>query len=330
MKKLVLPLFLLLSATLIGQTLPKKYVLLEHFTNSRCSVCASKNPAFYNLIDDYPDDIHHIAYHPPTPYPNCVFYLANTTENAGRASVYGLNGTPRVAINGALAPVSGVLLPPALLTSEFGETSPISITVTETGSGVARTAKIKVKSWATVPSGNYRLFAAVVEKTVNQNTPNGESVHHDVFRKMLPALDGTAFQAPAVGQEIEFTFDYTIGAGWVADEVYVVAFIQDVSTKEVLNSGTRFDAPVTSAAAETAVLPLKMTPNPAQDQTLITLPGDRALSVEVYNSAGVLTRSVWTAEAGQLVLQTGDLSNGLYFVRIRGEKASYAGRLVKI
>ena len=127
MKNLALPLLLLFCVGLNAQNLPKKYVLLEHFTNSKCPICASKNPAFYNLIANYPDDVHHIAYHPPIPYNTCVFYLDNPTENSGRASVYSINGTPRVALNGSLAPVSGALLQQALLTAEIGETSPLSL-----------------------------------------------------------------------------------------------------------------------------------------------------------------------------------------------------------
>ncbi len=331
MKNLALPLLLLFCVGLNAQNLPKKYVLLEHFTNSKCPICASKNPAFYNLIANYPDDVHHIAYHPPIPYNTCVFYLDNPTENSGRASVYSINGTPRVALNGSLAPVSGALLQQALLTAEIGETSPLSLSVTETGAGNARTVKIKAKSWATVPSGNYRIFAAVVEKTVNYNAPNGETVHHNVFRKMLPSLDGGAFQPPAAGQEIEYTYDYTIASGWVASEIYVVAFVQNLTNGEVLNSGTRFDAPVSSGVSETARLqPLQLTPNPVSAQAIAWLPDDNALTVEVFNSAGQPVATERQVEAGQVKLFTEHLPAGVYFVKIQGEKGAYAGRMVKI
>lgn len=331
MKNIALPLLLLFCLGLDAQNLPKKYVLLEHFTNSKCPICASKNPAFYNLIDDYPNDVHHIAYHPPIPYNTCIFYLDNPSENAGRASIYSINGTPRVAVNGSLAPVSGTLLSQALLTAEIGETSPLSLSVTETGAGNARTVKIKAKSWATIPTGNYRIFAAVVEKTVNYNAPNGETVHHNVFRKMLPALDGGAFQPPAAGQEIEYTYDYTIASAWVASEVYVVAFVQNLTTGEVLNSGTRFDAPVSSATGEAARTQiLRLAPNPVSDQATALLPGDKALSIEVFNSAGQPVATEYRIETDQVRLQTAGLPAGLYFVKIKGEKSSYAGRMVKI
>lgn len=320
---------LLASAALFAQPLPKKYVLLEHFTNSNCPVCASRNPAFYNLIDDYPDDVHHIAYHPPIPYSGCIFYQANPSENSGRTSVYGINGTPRVALNGVLAPLGGQLLQSALLQSNLGLTSPLSLTVTESGSGPSRTVTIKAKAWADIPpSDGYRLFVAVVEKTILYDAPNNEQAHHDVFRKMLPALEGVPFTPPAAGAEIEFSYDYTVATDWNAAEVYAVAFVQNTATKEVLNSGAQFDAAV-SAADEPAARALRFTPNPAQDRAFAGLAGDRALGVEVFAGDGRLVSVEYVAENDGVALSTSALTRGVYFVKITGELGVYVGKFVK-
>lgn len=330
MKKLT-PLFacLLASAALFAQPLPKKYVLLEHFTNSNCSVCASRNPAFYNLIDDYPDDVHHIAYHPPIPYSGCIFYQANPAENSGRTSVYGINGTPRVALNGTLAPLGGQLLQSALLQSNLGQTSPLSLTVSESGSGTARTVTIKAKAWADIPpSDDYRLFVAVVEKTILYDAPNNEQVHHDVFRKMLPALEGAPFTPPAAGAEIEFSYDYTLAAGWNDAEVYAVAFVQNTATKEVLNSGTKFDAAV-SATQEPSAQSLRFTPNPAQDRAFASLANDRAVAVEVFAGDGRRVAVEFSSENDAVALSTSTLAPGVYFVKITGEQGVYVGKFVK-
>ena len=83
---------LFLASLLSAQASTKKYLLIEHFTNSNCPPCASRNPAFYSLITQaqYADDVHHISYHPSVPYNTCVFYLANKVENNARAAVYGI------------------------------------------------------------------------------------------------------------------------------------------------------------------------------------------------------------------------------------------------
>ena len=241
MKKVFLLLInVLIINALIAQTPAKKYVLLEHMTNSKCSICKSKNPAFYSLISQaqYADDVHHIAYHPSVPYNTCVFYLANKTENNARTAVYGVQGTPRLAINGTLISENGPLLPEATLQTYLDKTSPVYLQVTETGTGSERVASISIHTVDNTPIEGYKLYAALVEKTINLTTPNGETQHHDVFRKMLPEINGITYTPASVGQEVTFTFNYTIDAGWNASEMYVVAFLQNPTTKDVLNSGT--------------------------------------------------------------------------------------------
>ncbi|HNL40338.1 MAG TPA: T9SS type A sorting domain-containing protein, partial [Saprospiraceae bacterium] len=55
-----------------------------------------------------------------------------------------------------------------------------------------------------------------------------------------------------------------------------------------------------------------------------------ALSIEVFNSAGQPVDAEYRIETDQVRLQTAGLPAGLYFVKIKGEKSSYAGRMVKI
>ena len=143
MKKLYLLLFAILTICGISeaQSSAKRYILVEHFTNSRCSVCASRNPDLFAVIDDYPDDVHHISYHPPIPYLDCIFYQANPEGNSDRAGYYGVNGTPVAYMLGELPTGSGLLERPAL-EAELGKASPIEIIVEEVGV-VNRTVKYR-------------------------------------------------------------------------------------------------------------------------------------------------------------------------------------------
>ncbi len=51
-------------------------VLVEHFTNTLCSICASRNPGFYQNLQSQ-QDVLHIAYHPSSPYAACVLNKQN-------------------------------------------------------------------------------------------------------------------------------------------------------------------------------------------------------------------------------------------------------------
>ncbi|MBL7826873.1 MAG: Omp28-related outer membrane protein [Saprospiraceae bacterium] len=332
MKKYAFLLLMLLPAiTTFSQNTAKKYVLIEHFTNSRCSVCASRNPAFYTLIGQaqFAQDIHHVAVHPSFPYVNCVFHQANTAENTAWVEQYDIPGTPRIAMNGRLIPASNPLLRQDTLVKYLGQTSPVGFNVSVTGTGTARTALVEIKSVGTPPAGNYKLYVAVVEKTINMTTPNGEAVHHDVFRDMLTSSDGEAITLPAAGQNLGKTYNFNMSAAWNPSEIYVLAFIKETSSGLVMNSGTNLD-PVLSGNADMPNMTLELTPNPVTETALAQLPADeRAESVEIFAVDGKLAQTNFELNGNTIRIPTTSLSKGVYFVRIKGEKAFYLGKMVK-
>lgn len=312
-----------------AQNAVKRYVLLEHFTNSRCSICASKNPGFYDLIDDYPLDVHHIAYHPPIPYTNCIFYQANMAENNARTNFYDVSSTPRVALNGALVNGGSQLLPTATLTTAIAQTSPIHLQVSET-SGTDRTVTVQIFSHGAVPAGNYNLYLAVVEKDVDYTSPNtGATQHFDVFRTMLPSINGTPVTLAQPGSSITQTFSYSVASGWNAEQIYVVAFVQNADTKEVLNSGTRFD-PLIVATGEPGVQKVTIQPNPVKDGAVAYIGEDRAESLEVFGINGQRVKvSFDNQQVGTVSFSMANLPKGIYVVKITGEEGVYMAKVVK-
>lgn len=243
-KSLSFSIFILLTASFITAQVPK-YVLFEHFTNTRCGVCGANNPSFYQNIDiNANPKLHHVTIHPSIPYSACVFYQANMQPQNDRASFYNLPGTPRVAVNGS-ATMSVSNTNAATIDNAYCATcSPVEVRVTEQNNGGNRSASVQVKSVGAPPSGNYRLFAALVEKTVNYAAPNGESVHHNVFRQFLTATTGDAVSLAAQGSQTNVNFTYAINSNWVANEIYVLAWLYDATTNTVVNSGTKFDVQI--------------------------------------------------------------------------------------
>lgn len=328
MKKLIYTFVLAaFAAPLFAQSQVKKYVMIEHFTNSRCSICASRNPAFFNLIDDYPSDVHHIAVHPPVPYNNCVFYLANTADNITMANEYGIQGTPRVALNGTFINAGNPLLPPATLESYLNQTSPLYVKVEELGTGANRTAAITLRNSGGIPAGDYTLYAAALEKTINQTTPNGESVHHNVLRDLITA--GIDLAPIALGEEISINLGYTIQNGWNADEMYVLAWVRNNDgSKAILNSGTRFD-PVLVSTQTPAAENVKAWPNPATDETWVQTGGETIRDVQLFGADGRSHRVAFSQTNDQVRLDVKTLSAGLYYVRLQGENKTFTGKIVK-
>jgi len=331
MKKFPLFFFcLILSSLLSAQGSVKKYLLIEHFTNSNCGTCAFRNPAFFNLIGQaqYADDVHHVSVHPMLPYPQCVFYQANTTENTAWTTLNGISGTPTIVLNGALQNPSNPILTEAKLLMFLGQTSPLHLKVEESGPNNDRQVTVTAKAIGEIPAGNYKIFAAVVEKTVNQLTPNGESVHHNVFRKMLTAVSGNDFTVPTVGATSAYSYNFSIPANWNANEIYVLSFVKEVDAKQVLNSGTRFD-PALSGTDNASLNKVMISPNPASDFAGVELSDDVAQTVELFATNGQRVSVSFEIQDNMIMIPTALLAPGIYFVKITGEKAGYVGKFVK-
>jgi hypothetical protein len=245
MKKLITLVLITISVSIAWSQAPK-YVLFEHFTNTRCGICGGTNPALYNRISIAANPkLHHITVHPVFPYANCIFYQANPTPQNDRATYLNISGTPQIVINGASAIAANSVTATNVDNAYCTNCSPVEIKVTEADNGDGtRQVQIKTKTLGTQPSGNFSLLAAVVEKTVNYAAPNGESVHRNVFRQFLTPTAGQPFMLPTQGGgTILSVYNYPLTTG-VASELYVVAWLFDNTTKAVLNSGTRFDPAV--------------------------------------------------------------------------------------
>ena len=186
-------------------------------------------------------DHHHIAFHPPYPYNQCSFYQHNTSENQGRAQFYNIFGAPTIRVQGASTGSSNPLLPQSVLNNYLGQTVPVRVTISEQFINNDFHVSVTIRSFSTPPTGSYKLYVAIAEREIQFNAPNGESLHHNVFRKMLPDLNGTSLTLPATGTEATYNFSVPLNGAWNIAQLYGLAWIQETTTNDILNSGNRFD-----------------------------------------------------------------------------------------
>ncbi len=244
----LLPIFLLLlCGTLILKAQgAKKYVLFEHFTNASCPPCATQNPIFDALYSQNETRAHHVAYHTSWPGFDPMYQL-NTSEPSNRVSYYGVGGVPDMLTNGLDSKQPGSVTQ-ADIDGVTSQTSPIGVNVTqELLSDTEGKAEILVTTHGDVPNGNWVIRVAVVEKYIDYGSApgsNGESAFPNVFRKMISGVSGESFTAAEIGGSARFSYDFEIDSEWNKDQIYVLAFVQNNSTKEVLNSGSSIDIPV--------------------------------------------------------------------------------------
>ena len=321
---LALSLFLI-TTTAFGQA--KRYALLEHFTNTRCGTCASLNPSLFTTIKvETNADLHHISYHWQTPYANCLYYQANPAPQNERAAYYNVPGSPRVSLNGAAQTQTVFITPP--IVEAAAATSPISVKVSENlgTTGGSRTVTIKVKSVAGTINGNFRLYVAVVEKKTNYESPNGETVHYNVFRKFLTASSGNDITLTANEQSIFLDYQPDLAT---SAQLYAVAWVQNVTTREVLNSGTRFDGLTATNDLEVGNS-ITVFPNPTTGKTTLTFDKRTPQYLTVQNVAGQVLETVKGFNSTSYELDMSKYSAGIYFLKIKSEAGTTIKKVVKI
>lgn len=335
MKNLLVLIFILALGELSAQTVAKT-VVIEHFTNTRCGICASRNPSFYQNLGKFPNVLH-IAYHPSSPYSSCVLNQHNVQQNDDRTQHYGIyGGTPRAVIQGTVVGVSSQVVDSATIANQTGQQSPIDLSITEywiTNDSVK--VEIKLKTVAAHTYSNTVLYIPITENLLQYNAPNGETQHHDVFRKAIYDINGAGLQVAlptTVGDSVVVTGGYRIDAVWDTTQLSVTAILQAVNNKEVIQVGRSSHR---MAATATSVLNIKNQPqqletfpNPVVD--LFTIKGlsvPRALA-ELYNLSGQLVKTAIIEEGSQLNIK--NLENGVYLLKVTGleQKTWYATQQV--
>lgn len=310
-------LFLFWIQVLIAQT-PKK-VIVEHFTNSRCTICSSstKNPAFYTNLDNHPEVLH-ISYHPSSPYANCIFSQHNPSENDERTKYYNtFGGTPDLVIQGVLHPASIPFGSPEVFSPYLDQSSEVSIEIAQTKvDNKSISATITITTLVEHDYESTDLLVGVAEKLIDYAAPNGEQKHHDVFRLAMTDIEGDALTLPEVGESVSFSYEVDHNAAWEFDEMYVYAILNDSENREVIQAESALPSDNVTLLKESDKLSsLKIFPNPARNTINISLESNDELFVEFYNIKGdkVLSQKF----NGEKMLNVIDLSSGIYNVQVR-------------
>ena len=169
-------------------------------------------------------------------------YLINQQMNRDRNDYYGNNYTPHLYSNGRDSGSS-----PATWRDDArnitNEISLFTMNSTSTKEGRDITVSVSAKSLIdTSPNTNLKLFVAVVlDKVVYPSSPNGLTDHYDVVVDLLSGSNGKKVIFEANVSKLE-TFNWTFPdpwinksiASWNSNELKIISWIQDFSSKQIL------------------------------------------------------------------------------------------------
>ncbi len=247
MKKLLLLLSLLLSFNQSWSY--DKLSVVERFTNCSCGPCASINNAWYNsttanLLSSR--SITHIVYNVDWPSPTDPMHILNAIDNNQRRGYYAVSSVPYISVNGTTISASQSALENAVASGNASY-SPFKIEIYPTRfSNDVLNVKIVVTrdSSDNTTFNNTKLRVALTELTVDRTCltccNNGETLFHNVARKMLPDGKGTLMQIPAPGESVEYEFSFIPSSQFLQEvdmtALSVVAFIQSDANRLVYQS----------------------------------------------------------------------------------------------
>jgi hypothetical protein len=224
-----------------------KVVLLEDFANVSCVPCVTSNKIIESLTRHTYGPSKLIAVKFPTyfPAPNDPFYLANKPDCDSRISYYNIFFAPTTIIDGLLRPTSTdsnsikqnidtrLAINPAfeiLTDDEFiGGSYYINIQINVLTGGI--------------DFSNLVLHTVVLESEIEfESAPgsNGETKFYDVMRVMLPSNEGISLSEVQQSGIISLEIEGDLRELWNTLKLNTVVYIQNTSTKEVLQAGSTF------------------------------------------------------------------------------------------
>lgn len=312
-------LILLLGKFLNAQT--EQINLVEHFTNTSCSVCAANNESIYNAIRSNPGTLH-ISYHPSSPYTNDVFNVQNKQENDSRTKYYQLYGsTPKTVLNGVAIPFNSLSL---ALSNSSSKKSNWRLQLSyspQVDDSFLLTISIKKLTLDTISS--VQLLASLLEDTVFWETFNGEKVHYNVFRKAISQVNGNTISLPIIpGDSSFFSWKFKPESAWDFNKLNALVFLQ-LPNKQVVQASILPLVSLSNSLPKFNKEQVKdiVYPNPINNHLVFA--ATEAQVLQWINANGVVVKSLSNIQANEM-LDVSDLQAGIYVVkRVHHQKLSF-------
>jgi len=318
-----------------------RVTLVEEFTSSTCGPCASFNSTFDPTLETVSTNqagsqIAAVKYQMNWPSPgNDPSY--NPDGNT-RRGYYGVSGIPDAFLDGAPLQSGSA----SELTASAGKAAFADIDLTLTRNGMEISVEAEVTPYADF-SGTHKLHIVAVEEFyAYAASTTSQDEFHFAQRKMLPNGNGTTLSAMTAGssQTVNetYTFEETPSGNptqgsyslWeTLNDVIIVAFLQNNSTKEVVQAAFQ-KVPFLQGVGElpATVDGMVLYPNPTTDNTALRLDlnAQDRVTIRIMDMQGSV---VYNRDLGELMigknmvsLNTAELASGLYLVSLNLENGT--------
>ena len=225
--------------TLASHLQIRQRVLLEAFANVSCTPCVEAAHNLDQFREQTPNEqFVMLEYYANWPSPNDPFYKAAPEDAMQRVMYYKLTTLPSLFIGGSIGVDAARYdaIENAFAQARAAQTQQTAISLDRQLIDGVLNVRVEVYQFAEpAVSGDLRLYAAIIENDIHFDAPPGSNGLVDfnvVFRGFLSDRKGDALQAA------EFqTLNYSIPwPGFVYENCKLLAFIQNFTTKEIIQS----------------------------------------------------------------------------------------------
>jgi hypothetical protein len=203
-----------------------------------------------------PDVVVCLRYHVWWPSSGDPFYQYNTSESTARTNYYGVSGVPDLWIDGVLSPVA---TSESQIVSAIGQRraieAPCTIDVSTFAGGTTIQVTARVTAEVDMYEASNRLFLALLHRYYTHQS----TVYWYPFRDMEPSTAGQTFLLDE-GDTFEYEAEFSTQPEWDLGNMMVIAFVQNISTHEVLQAGytdvdIAYSMDLSASSAHTRMVP---------------------------------------------------------------------------
>ena len=223
----------------------KKVTLLEDYTGVKCNNCPEAGALALQLQEQNEGHLVVLGVHPKTALQNPAGGFPDFRTDDGNEwnTFFNISGYPNGLVNrtGVLGPSEWT----SAVNSTVGNDAPVRLIVKTEFDDGSRELKVSIHSkfLQSVASSDVRLTTCLMEdnivgKQVTQNGINEEYVHRHVFRGTADGITWgrvlSSAESISAGRNFITNMKFILNDEYNADDFYIVAFISDNDTKEVL------------------------------------------------------------------------------------------------
>ena len=215
----------------VGMSTVQKISMIEHFSSSTCFPCVFTNKDMDTLTQNNAGRFTYVKYPMNGPAPGDPYYISDCNT---RRTYYGVNNVPTLFLDGSTKFANAI----SQEKMDISYNTPSFFDIRGSFTLNDNTITVIADFMPYINIKNLKAYVTVNEKTTTKNIGNnGETEFHHILMKMLGSPSGTKLDFEAgTYQRLEFSHDMTSTNVEELDDLEVAIWIQNPTTKEVLNS----------------------------------------------------------------------------------------------